>query len=415
MRLIQGCSLRFYINYRPNLFFAKKRSYYCSMMQKIKSVFVEKFTDQPAIFKSPGRINILGEHTDYNEGFVLPAAIDKNIYVAIGKRTDNQIHLFAADFNENFTTGIEDIKPATIQWPNYILGIVDQLQKNGHTIAGFNLVIDGDIPIGAGLSSSAAVECAVIFALNEIFKLGLTRMQMVPLAQKAEHVFAGVNCGIMDQFASMFGKKNNAIKLDCRSLHYEYVPIKMDGYEIVLLNTNVKHNLAASAYNQRRQQCEAGISIIAQNNPTISSLREVNMAMLKDYVEKVDSLIYKRCKYVVQENERLQGACDDLKKGNIKALGEKMYQTHNGLRYDYDVSCKELDFLVDYVKATTDVAGARMLGGGFGGCTINLVKEEAVEKLITEISIAYQEAMNLPLTAYQVTVENGTSACPAAE
>ena len=385
------------------------------MVEKIKSVFLEKFAATPVIFQSPGRINILGEHTDYNEGFVLPAAINKNIYVGIGKRTDNQIHLFAADFNESFTTDTENIKPATIQWPNYILGVVDQLQKNGHTIGGLNLVIDGDIPIGAGLSSSAAVECAVVFALNETFEFGLSRMQMVPLAQKAEHVFAGVKCGIMDQFASMFGKKNNAIKLDCRSLHFEYIPIKLEGYKIVLFNTNVKHNLAASAYNERRQQCEAGVSMIAQNHPSITSLRDVNISMLKDYVEQADSLIYKRCKYVVQENERLLGACEDLKKGNIKALGEKMYQTHNGLRYDYDVSCKELDFLIDYVKTNAHVAGARMVGGGFGGCTINLVKEEAVEKLIADISIAYQEAMNLPLTAYQVSVENGTGVCAESE
>ena len=238
---------------------------------------------------------------------------------------------------------------------------------------------------------------------------------MVPLAQKAEHVFAGVKCGIMDQFASMFGKKNNAIKLDCRSLHFEYIPIKLEGYKIVLFNTNVKHNLAASAYNERREQCEAGVSMIAQNHPSITSLRDVNISMLKDYVEQADSLIYKRCKYVVQENERLLGACEDLKKGNIKALGEKMYQTHNGLRYDYDVSCKELDFLIDYVKTNAHVAGARMVGGGFGGCTINLVKEEAVEKLIADISIAYQEAMNLPLTAYQVSVENGTGVCAESE
>ncbi len=383
------------------------------MLNKITSVFKEKFPREPAVFRSPGRINILGEHTDYNEGFVLPAAIDKNIYVAITKRADDQINLFAVDFNENFRTDTKNIKPASIQWPNYILGVVDQLQKQGHVLRGFNLVIDGDIPIGAGLSSSAAVECAVIFALNEIFELGLSRMQMVPLAQKAEHVFAGVNCGIMDQFASMFGKKDHAIKLDCRSLHYEYVPINLAGYTIVLFNTNVKHNLASSAYNTRRKQCEEGVSIIQQNHPAVKSLRDVNMEMLKDDVEAVDPLIFKRCKYVVQENERLLGACENLKQGDIKALGAKMYQTHNGLRYDYDVSCKELDFLVDYVKTNADVAGARMIGGGFGGCTINLVKEDAVEKLVAAVSAAYQEAMDLTLTTYHVTVENGTEACTA--
>jgi galactokinase len=381
------------------------------MLKKITAIFNEIFAEEPTVFRSPGRINILGEHTDYNEGFVLPAAIDKNIYVAITKRADTQVNLFAGDFNESFSTDTCNIKPATTQWPNYILGVVDQLQKQGHTIGGFNLVVDGDIPIGAGLSSSAAVECAVVFALNEIFGLGLTRMQMVPLAQKAEHVFAGVNCGIMDQFASMFGKKDNAIKLDCRSLEYEYVPIHLTGYKIVLFNTNVKHNLASSEYNTRRKQCEEGVSIIAENRPAVKSLRDVSMAMLKDYVAGVDSLIFKRCKYVVQENQRLLGACDDLKKGNVRALGTKMYQTHYGLQYDYEVSCKELDFLVDYVKNNEDVAGARMVGGGFGGCTINLIKEDAVKNLIEQISAAYQKETNLTLSAYAVSIQNGTEKC----
>ena len=381
------------------------------MIEKITSLFIEKFAEQPFIFRSPGRINILGEHTDYNEGFVLPAAIDKNIYVAISKRPDNQINLFAGDFSESFSTSTEDIKPAALQWPNYILGVVYQLQKKGFTVTGFNLVVDGDIPIGAGLSSSAAVECAVIFALNTVFEFGLSKMQMVQLAQKAEHVFAGVNCGIMDQFASMFGKKDHAIKLDCRSLQYEYVPIKLEGYKIVLFNTNVRHNLAASEYNTRRKQCEEGISIISQNHPTITSLRDINIEMLKENVEAVDPLIYKRCKFVVQENERLLGVCEDLKRGDIKALGAKMFQTHHGLRYDYEVSCKELDFLVDHVKRNDDVAGARMMGGGFGGCTINLVKDEAVEKLIADTAVAYHEATGLSLTAYHVAIEDGTGAC----
>jgi galactokinase len=258
------------------------------MLKKITNAFLEKYAEKPAVFRSPGRVNILGEHTDYNEGFVLPAAIDKNIYIAISKRTDNIINLYAADFDEHFTTDIKDVKRSSTQWANYILGVVDQLQKLGLTLTGFNAVVDGDVPIGAGLSSSAAVECATIYALNEIFDLDLDRLKMVPLAQKAEHVFAGVNCGIMDQFASMFGKKDHVIKLDCRSLDYEYVPFKLDGYKIVLFNTNVKHSLATTAYNTRREQCEHGVSLITLHHPSIKSLRDVNMDMLTKYVEPVN-------------------------------------------------------------------------------------------------------------------------------
>lgn len=381
------------------------------MIKKITTTFISKFGHAPLVFRSPGRVNILGEHTDYNDGFVLPAAIDKNIYIAITRRDDDIIHLHAADFNEDFTGNIKNVLKSETQWANYVLGVVDQLQKKGFHLTGFNAVIDGEIPIGAGLSSSAAVECATIFALNHVFEFGLNKLEMVPMAQKAEHVFAGVNCGIMDQFASMFGKKDQVIKLDCRSLDYEYVPFKLDGYKILLLNTNVKHNLAASEYNTRRQQCEKGISLIQAHHPEVKSLRDANMEMLEKYVEPVDPLVFQRCKYVVEENERLLSGCEDLKRGDINSLGKKMYQTHQGLSYDYDVSCKELDFLVDYVKNIPGVAGARMMGGGFGGCTINLVKEEVIEKLVVDISMAYSEAMKLPLTAYVASIENGTAEC----
>lgn len=377
------------------------------MLKKITAVFTEKFSGHPTVFRSPGRINILGEHTDYNEGFVLPAAIDKNIYVAISTRMDKQVNLYACDFTEIYCTDIENIKTAPIQWPNYILGVVDQLQKNGHVVGGFNLVIDGDIPIGAGLSSSAAVECAVAFALNETFGLNLNKMQLTLFAQKAEHVFAGVNCGIMDQFASMFGKKDHAIKLDCRSLEYEYIPIGLAGYKIILLNSNVKHNLASSEYNTRRKQCEEGISIIAKGHPAVKSLRDVGMGMLKHYAAGMDATVFKRCKYVIEENERLLGACDDLKQGDITALGKKMFQTHEGLQHDYEVSCKEIDFLVGFVKGNDAVAGARMMGGGFGGCSINLIKEDAVEKLVEEISTAYKKETGLTLSVYFVSIEDG--------
>ena len=381
------------------------------MIKKIKASFVEKFNEQPLVFRSPGRVNILGEHTDYNDGFVLPAAIDKYIYVAISKRADSRICLYSNEFGESFSCDLKEVEKTPMQWPNYILGVVDQLQKKGILLTGFNLLIDGDIPIGAGMSSSAAVECAAIFAFNEIFNIGLSRIDLVPLAQKAEHVFAGVHCGIMDQFASMFGKKDQVIKLDCRSLDYEYVPLKLDGYKVVLFNTNVKHNLASSEYNIRRQQCESGVAIIKRQIPGVKSLRDVNMEMLEQYVEPVDPLVFQRCKYVVLENERLLGACDDLRKQDLKGLGQKMYQTHQGLSNLYEVSCKELDFLVEFVKRQPGVAGARMMGGGFGGCTINIIEDAAIEPLIESISHAYQQSMNLPLTAYIVSIVDGTEAC----
>ncbi|MBC7534392.1 MAG: galactokinase [Ferruginibacter sp.] len=381
------------------------------MVQTITKAFIAKYGEQPAVFRSPGRVNIIGEHTDYNQGFVLPAAIDKNIYVAVSKRNDHTVNLHATDFEEDFSADIRVVGKSTVQWANYILGVVDQLQNAGCTLTGFNLLIDGDVPIGAGLSSSAAVECATAFALNELFDLGLDKIKMIHLAQKAEHVFAGVNCGIMDQFASMLGKKDHVIKLDCRSLEYEYIPFKMERYKILLLNTNVKHNLASSEYNIRRQQCEEGVAMIRNFHPAVDSLRDVTIDMLDKYVAAAQPLIFQRCKYVVEENQRLIDACEYLKEGKIKELGKKMFEAHEGLSKSYEVSCKELDFLVAYVKQIPAIAGARMMGGGFGGCTINLVEDTAIDQLIPAISKAYHEAMNLPLTAHIASIENGTGKC----
>lgn len=379
------------------------------MFESIVKTFTEKYNTTPRIFRSPGRVNIIGEHTDYNEGFVLPGAINKHIWVGIGKRNDNKINLFASDFNELHSFDVTTIQRSSVQWTNYILGVVDQLQKAGHTLTGFNLVIDGDVPVGAGLSSSAAVECAVIYALNELFALHIDKLKMVHMAQKAEHTFAGVQCGIMDQFASMMGKKDHVIKLDCRSLNYEYIPCNLEGYKIVLFNSNVKHNLASTEYNVRRQQCEQGVHMLQQFYPEIKSLRDVNMKMLDEHIAVADPLIYQRCKYVVEENARLLMACDYLTKGNIPALGKKIFESHEGLSKDYEVSCKELDFLVDLVKINPAVAGARMMGGGFGGCTINLVKEDAIEKLIDSVKMIYEKETRLPLTSYIAEIDNGTS------
>ena len=378
------------------------------MISKISKIFHDKYSSLPLIVRSPGRINLIGEHTDYNEGFVLPAAIDKAIYIAASIRDDDEIHLYAADFEEDFSCTLSTVAPVKQNWANYILGIVDQLQKRDFKLKGFNAVVDGDVPIGAGLSSSAAMECATAFALNELFNLQLQKIEMVKMAQKAEHLFAGVNVGIMDMFASMFGKAEHAIKLDCRSLEYEYIPLHLDKIKIVLFNTNVKHALSSSEYNVRRQQCEQGVAWIKEHHADVNSLRDATMQMLDDYVLPKDALIYTRCKYVVEEIQRLLSACEDLKRNDIASLGQKMFQTHEGLSKEYAVSCKELDFLVNAVKNNDAVLGARMMGGGFGGCTINLVQEDSIDELVEKITELYQHEMNLPLTTYIAQIENGT-------
>ncbi len=367
----------------------KKNEISKSIADKFKNIYDAR----PLVIRSPGRVNIIGEHTDYNEGYVLPAAIDKAIYIAISKRDDELIRLFSAEFNDVFEGKLSTVEKSEKYWANYILGILNQLQIRGHELQGFNIVMGGDVPIGAGLSSSAAIECATAFALNELFHLNIDKLNLVKMAQLAEHSFAGVKVGIMDMFASMFSKKDSVIKLDCRSLDFEYVPLKMEGIKILLLNTNVKHSLASSEYNTRRQQCEKGVEYVKSHFSEVESLRDVTIEMLDQFVAPKDEIIYRRCKYVVEENIRLLAGCDDLKKGDIAALGRKMFQTHNGLSKQYEVSCKELDFLVDHVKNNPAVLGARMMGGGFGGCTINLVKEEAINNIIKEVSESYKSAI----------------------
>lgn len=380
------------------------------MKTQLAQYFFEQYHHQPTVIvRSPGRVNIIGEHADYNNGFVLPAAIDKAAYLAVSLRDDQEIHLTALDLNEKFSTTVDELKPiGDVSWPNYILGSAAQFLKHGIQLPGFNAVLTSNVPIGAGLSSSAAVECATVFALNHLLKTNIERVAMVAMGQKAEHEYAGVMCGIMDQFASMMGKANQVIKLDCRSLEYEYVPFKLDGIKILLLNTNVKHSLASSEYNTRRLECMQAVEMIQAYHPEVQSLRDATVEMLDQYVLPFNDLVYQRSRFVVDEMERLNQACQFLQDDNIPALGNYMFKTHDGLSRQYEVSCKELDYLVDFVRSRKEVIGARMMGGGFGGCTINLVQEDKIESLINSIKPAYEEAMGLPLDYYIATIQNGT-------
>jgi galactokinase len=372
----------------------------------IKDIFRSKFGKEPLVVRSPGRINLIGEHTDYNEGFVLPAAIDKFCTVAVSESNDDMISLFAIQYNQLYEVKVSDIRPVKDSWTNYVLGVVDQLIKRGYRVSGFNMVIDGDVPVGAGLSSSAAIECAVCFALSELFSLHLSKLDIALISQKAEHTYPGVQCGIMDQFASTFGKKDHALKLDCRSLEYEEVPLELEGYKIVLLNTNVKHSLTTTAYNERRQQCGEGVAMVQKHVDGISTLRDVTVDMAEKFIN--DPLIFQRCNYVIRENARVIASVQHMRNGNITGLGEQMFLSHTGLSREYEVSCPELDYLVDAVKHNPLVAGARMMGGGFGGCTINIVREGAVEELVSYLAENYQREMGKPLTVYVAQTANGT-------
>lgn len=374
----------------------------------IRNKFRELFGQEALIIRSPGRINLIGEHLDYNMGFVLPAAINKAIWLGIQKREDDMICLHSIDYEDNYRSSINDISPSGKLWPDYILGVVEQIQKTHSLKQGFNIVFGGDIPPGAGLSSSAALECATAFALNKLLGLGYEKMDLVKIGQAAENEFVGVKCGIMDQFASVFGKKEHLIRLDCRSMDYVYVPFHANKFKLLLFDTRVKHSLADSAYNQRREQCEKGVNLIQGFRPEVKSLRDASQEMLDDYVKGADETVYRRCTYVVSEINRLLDGCEDLQKDDLKSFGKRMFETHAGLKDLYEVSCKELDLLVDLVKEDPNVIGARMMGGGFGGCTINLVNAEAAESLIRKVSDAYLSETGTEMLVYEVEIEDGT-------
>lgn len=376
--------------------------------ESIRSKFEELFGQEALIIRSPGRINLIGEHLDYNLGFVLPAAINRAIWLGIQKRDDHGIRLHSLDYDDDYQGRVDDLSPSGKLWPDYILGVIQQIQKKFALNHGLNIVFGGDIPPGAGLSSSAALECATAFALNELFELGLERMDLVKIGQAAENEFVGVKCGIMDQFASVFGRKEHLIRLDCRNLSYVYVPFLAEEIKILLFDTRVKHSLADSAYNERREECEKGVQLIQKYLPEIKSLRDASQEMLESYVKNVDKTVYNRCTYVVSEIKRLLNGCEDLEKGDLISFGKRMFETHAGLKDLYEVSCDELDLLVNLVKDNPDVIGARMMGGGFGGCTINLVKAEAVDDLMKKVSDAYLSKTGTGMLVYEVEIEDGT-------
>ena len=359
---------------------------------------------------SPGRINLIGEHTDYNNGFVLPTAIDKKIQFKFKKNgTPNTCNIYSKNFNTSFTFNLNTIKPSEQQWENYILGVIFEIQKLSNKLEGFDCIFSSEIPIGSGISSSAALECGIAYGLNELFELGLSKITLVEIGQRAEHNYVGTKCGIMDQFASVMSKAGHVILLDCQSLEYEYVPININPYKIVLLNTNVSHNLADGAYNKRRSLCEQGVAIIQKKYPKVNSLRDVSLEMLAEFKEEFTEDMYNKCRYVVEEKTRVLNSVAALKNNELTILGENMYATHHGLSKLYEVSCAELDFLVEFSKKYDTVIGARMMGGGFGGCTINIIHKDEVTAFTTAASEAYFNKFNIKLTAFEANPSEGTS------
>jgi len=375
-----------------------------ALINSIKTSFKETFKTEPLMIFSPGRINIIGEHTDYNEGLVFPAAVNKGIVAAIEKSNSNTSVAYAADKEESMEFSLSNIKPLTQgSWENYVLGVVTEIQNQGKTIGNFNIAFGGDIPGGAGMSSSAALENSVVFGLNELFNLSLSKEDMILISQKAEHNYVGVKCGIMDQYASMFGIKNHALLLDCRTVKSKPFEIDFKDYELILINTNVKHSLSDSAYNDRRSVCESIAKML--NVKALRDATEFDLDSIKDQVTPEN---YQKALYVIQENERVVKASKAMQKGDLKSLGKLIYASHEGLQKQYQVSCEELDFLVEQAKTNLNILGARMMGGGFGGCTINLIAKTETESFKTFVSEAYKSKFNKDCSIYSVSLSNGT-------
>lgn len=373
---------------------------------KIRHAFKERFGAEGEIFCAPGRVNLIGEHTDYNMGFVLPGAIDKAITLAIRPNGLNQFRLLALDTGEEETFTVAD-KSTRHHWASYIFGVVMEFQSRCFAVPPFDAVFAGDIPQGGGMSSSAALESAFAFAINELGNFGVQRLELAQIGQSAEHKYAGVRCGIMDQFASLHGAKDHLIRLDCRSLQYELIPFVLPGYRLLLLDTRVKHSLASSEYNTRRAECETGVAILRKRFNSVQSLRDADLAMLESVRAELDQATYTRCQYVIEENDRVLAAVEQLKLGDVAAFGRLMYASHEGLSQKYNVSCRELDLLVAVARETQGVQGARMMGGGFGGCTINLVAESAIADFKRIAQEKFFAAFGHNPLVYEVAISEG--------
>ena len=374
------------------------------LLKEVQLSFTKYFATDPLMVFSPGRINLIGEHTDYNEGFVFPAAINMGIALAIQKSDTESSQVYALDKKEIYEFSLNNIQPLKDgSWRNYVLGVISEIQKLGIVLENFNISFAGDIPGGAGMSSSAALENSVVFGLNELFNLKISKEQMILISQKAEHNYAGVKCGIMDQYASMFGKNKSALLLDCRTIKSKSFKIDFKNYRLLLINTNVKHDLSESAYNDRREACERVSKLLK-----IKALRDACKQDLETIKEQISKEDYSKATYVIEENKRVEEFTKAINIDSLKTLGALLYQSHDGLSTKFKVSCKELDFLVEQTKSNKNILGARMMGGGFGGCTINLIKKTEVANFKKEIDTNFKNEFNRDCSIYQVKLSKGT-------
>lgn len=373
-----------------------------SLEEKIKKVFNEKFGGEGTLYASAGRINLIGEHTDYNGGFVFPGAIDKVIMADIRPNGTDKVRVFSIDINEYSEFGLNEDDAPSQSWARYIFGVCREIEKRGGVVKGFDAAFAGNVPLGAGLSSSAALESCFAFALNDLFNdNAIDKFELARIGQSTEHNYCGVNCGIMDQFASVFGRKGNLMRLDCRSMEYEYYPFNPKGYDLVLVDSKVKHELKDSPYNKRRESCERVAKRLG-----IATLRDATMEQLNAIKSDITAEDYSRAKFVIEEKQRVLDVCDALVAGDYDTVGACMYATHEGLSKDYEVSCEELDYLNDIAKEM-GVTGSRIMGGGFGGCTINLVKDELHDKFIETVKKDFKKKYGHEPAIYDVVISDG--------